>query len=260
MIRYIQAEFIKLKYPPISWLIGATVLSISILIYFAHYNDVESISSIGRNPWHKIWDASIGLFSIFMKVPFLVLLISAMIYIEHHNNTWKYQYCAPVNRTKFSVIKILSLLLLIFITYTILAISTLLVAWILNFILPETEFSYYPISFSNFTAQALLTFINSLGIIGIQFFLCVRFRGFLVPAAIGIVAFIVALIVGVTNTPVSHYFPYAYPLIGQDFNMFTIDKIGIIDFGWMNSVQICSIVFFLIFSTLGIVMERRRSV
>jgi len=260
MIKYIQAEFIKLRYPPILWLIGATVFSITVLIYFAHYNDVESVAAIGKNPWNKLWDASIGIFSIFMKVPFLVLLISAAIFIESHNNTWKYQYCAPVKRTTILAVKLISILLIIIFTYALLAIGTFCVAYILNFILPETEFSYYSIHFSSYSTKALYTLLNSLGIIGIQFFLSIRFKGFLVPAVIGIVAFIIGLIVGITNTPVSHYFPYAYTLIGQDFNMFTIDNIGIKDWGWINSVQVYSLITFTIFTSLGIFLEHKKSV
>ena len=184
MIKYIQAEFIKLKFPPILWLIGATVLSISILIFFAHYNDVESMSAIGKNPWHKIWDASIGIFSIFMNVPFLILLISAAIFIENHNNTWKYQYTAPVTRVMVIFTKLISIVLLIILTYGLLAFCIFCVAYFLNFIFPETEFTFYPIHFSEYSNKAILTLINSLGIIGIQFFLCMRFKGFLVPAAI----------------------------------------------------------------------------
>ena len=260
MIKYIHAEFIKLKYPPILWLIGATVISISILIYFAHYNDVESLSAIGKNPWDKIWDASIGIFSIFMTVPFLVLLISAAIFIENHNNTWKYQYSAPISRTKVLITKLISFLILIICTYALLALLTYCDALLLNYILPETEFSYYPVHFERFTSKAVITLINSLGIIGIQYFLSIRFKGFLVPAAIGIVAFIIGLIVGVTNTPASHYFPYAYPLIGQDFNMFTIDRVGVMDWGMINSVQVCSVMTFMVFAGLAIIYENRRVV
>lgn len=260
MIKYIQAEFIKLRYPPILWLTGATVMSISLLIFFAHYNDVESVAVLGKNPWIKLWNAAIGIFSVFMKIPFLVLLISAAIFIESHNNTWKYQYCAPVSRIKILSFKLLSILIIVVFTYLLLAIGMFGVAYFLNFFLPETEFAYYSIHFSTYTSASLYTLINSLGIIGLQFFLSVRFKGFLVPAVIGIVAFIIGLIVGITNTPVSHYFPYAYPLIGQDFNMFTIDNIGIVDWEWINSIQICSIATFLIFISLGVLSENRRFV
>lgn len=260
MLKYIQAEFIKLRYQPILWLIGATVVSITLLIYFAHYNDVESISQIGKDPWIKIWDGAIGIFSVFMMVPFLVLLMSATIYIEHQNNTWKYQYSAPVSRIKVLMIKLASFLMLIIIAFSLLALGIFCVAQLLNFIFPEMEFSYYSFHFSNYPNMAFFTLINSLGIIGIQFFLSIRFKGFLVPAAIGIVAFIIALIVGVTNTPASHYFPYSYTLIGQDFNMFTIDKVGVVDLGWINSVQLCSIIIFMIFTSIAIFLEHKRSV
>ena len=260
IIKYIQAELIKLKYPPILWLITGSVMSISLLVFFAHYNDLESISAIGKNPWIKLWEAMIGIFSIFMTVPFLVLLISAAIFIENQNNTWKFQFTTPVSRIKIMITKLISIILIIIFTYYLLTIVTYIIAFLLNYLFPELEFSFYPIHFSSFANLAFLTFVNSLGVIGIQFYLSLRFRGFLVPASLGIVAFIIGLILGVTNTPVSHYFPYSYPLIGQDFNMFTIDQIGISDFGWINSIQICSIATFIIFVIIGLYNENKRLV
>ena len=260
MVRHLKAEFLKLKYPPILWLVGSTVFAITMLIFFAHYMDVESVSAIGKNPWHKLWEATIGLFSVFLNVPFLILLISAAIFLEHHNNAWKYQYAAPIKRRSVLVNKLVSILGMIIITYAILSICIFIIILVLNKIFPETEFSYYPIHFHTFTQSAILTLINSLGIVGIQLFLSLRFKGFLVPAAIGIVAFIVGLIVGVTNTPYAHFMPYAYPLIGQDFNMFTIDKIGIKDYGWLNSIQVYSLVLFVVFIGMSYWSEKKRIV
>ena len=260
MHKYLHAELIKLKYPPILWLVGGAVLSISLLVFFAHYNDIESISAIGKNPWIKLWEAIIGIFSIFMNVPFLVLLISAALYIENHNDTWKFQFTAPLTRFKIMITKLISIVMIIILTFYLLTIATYIIAFILNCIFPEIEFSFYPIHFSSYANAAFSTFINSLGIIGIQFYLSLRFRGFLVPASLGIVAFIMGLILGVTNTPVSHYFPYAYPLIGQDFNMFTVDQIGISDYGWINSVQICSILIFVTFISIGLYYENKRAI
>lgn len=260
MLKNIQAELIKLRYPPLLWLIGGTVLSIVTIIFFAHYNDVESISAIGKNPWIRIWKATAGIFSIFMTVPFIVLLISASIFIENHNSTWKTLYATPNTRSQIILSKILAVLLVIFFTYSLLILLTFFSAFVLNFFMPEIEIAYYNVQPEVFVKIIFITFLNSLGFIGIQFFLSLTFRNFLVPAALGIVAFIIALIVGITNTPISQYFPYAYTLIGQDFEMFTIDRIGIIELGIINSVQLCSIATFVFFVSISLFSERRKSV
>ena len=125
MLKNIQAELVKLNYAPIFWLIGGTVVSIVVLIYFAHYNDVESISAIGKNPWIKYWNATVGIFSVFISVPFLVLLISACFFIENNNNTWKYLYVTPNSRASILMIKLFVIIILIFITYLLLVLLTL---------------------------------------------------------------------------------------------------------------------------------------
>ena len=260
MLRRIHAEFIKLRYLPIVWLIGGTVFSILVLVFFLHYNDVESISAIGKNPWNKLWIATAGIFSIFMNVPFVILLISASVFIENSNSTWKKLYATPNSRMQILLSKLTAILLVIILTYFLLFSLTLCSAFILNLMLPELEISYYAIQPGLFFNIIALTFINSLGFIGIQFFLTLRLKNFLAPAALGIVAFIIALIIGVSNTPVSHYFPYTYTLIGQDFEMFTIDQIGIVDFSIFNSVQLTSIVVFLMFISLSLFYEAKSSI
>lgn len=260
MLRHIHAEFIKLRYLPVIWLIGGTVFSIMILVFFLHYNDVESISAIGKNPWKKLWIATAGMFSIFMNVPFVILLISASFFIENSNSTWKKIYATPNSRMQILLSKLTAILLVIILTYFLLFSLTLCSAFILNLMFPELEISYYAIQPELFLTSITLTFINSLGFIGIQFYLTLRLKNFLTPSALGIVAFIIALIVGVSNTPISHFYPYSYTLIGQDFEMFTIDHIGIIDYSIFNSVQMASIIVFLIFISLSLFYEVKSSI
>lgn len=258
MIRTLKAELIKLKYQPIYWLMFGAVFSIVVLVFFVHYNDVEAITTIGENPWEKVWNATLGILSIFMTIPFLVLLIGSVIFIENHNNTWKYQYTVPFTRSTLVGYKLLAVLVVILAVYLSLVTITLFASYFLNYLMPEIEFAYYPLKLTSFVKGISTTFINSLGIIGLQLYLSLRFRGFLLPVTVGIVCFILAFIIGVSNTPISHYFPYCYPLIGQDFNMFTIDRIGITDFGIFNSVQIYSVVVFIFFVGLSLYGEKRR--
>ena len=56
-----------------------------------------------------------------------------------------------------------------------------------------------------------LSFVASLGIVGIQFWLSFRFKNFIVPLGIGMTLVIVGLIA--SRAPEAIYFPYAYNVL-----------------------------------------------
>ena len=260
MLSLISAEFTKLKYPPIYWLVGFVVSIMSALIFASHYFDVNNTARINVDPWMKLMTASNSILAVFISVPFLVLFISAAVFIEHHSNIWKQQYVSPFSRSKIYYSKLLTLLLCILITFGLIIIMTTLCGYFLNMILPEVEFAFYSPPIGKWIQTSIRVFISLLGIIGIQYFLSLRFKGFLIPASIGIVFFVVGVIVGSMNNPISKFFPYSYPMIFRDHKMFTIDKVNIVDYGMFNSVELSSVVCFVLFVILGNIFELRRVV
>ncbi|MDF1695907.1 MAG: ABC transporter permease [Saprospiraceae bacterium] len=259
MIQYIKSEIIKCVYVPIIGLIGFSVFSVIFLVFLIHYVDVESIMFLGKNPWIKLWNSGAGFMSVFTFVPLLILLISAVFHIENQNNTWKQLFTVPVSKRKILLSKLSAIFILIFTFCFLIMISIVVIGWYLNHLYPESEFSYYPLQPFYFIKPTCITLINALGVIGIQFFLSLRFRNFLAPMTLGLFIFIVSFLIGVNNTPLSHYFPHAYTLIGQDLQMFTIDKIGIVDYGLFNSIQVYSVSMFLFFISMAIYLEEKRS-
>ncbi len=260
LIRSIQAELIKLKYLPILWLCATVVFAILLVVFTSHYIDVNSVATLGRSPWLKIKTASAAIFSVFMIIPFVVLFISAAVYIEHQAKGWKQQYTVSTSRAAVFFSKLLSLLLVILITLFILIIGLIACAYLLNFLLPELEFNYYKIPIFIFFKTLAHTFLATLGVIGIQYFLSLRFKGFLIPAGFGIVAFIIGIILGSVNNPLAVYYPYSYPIIAQDYGMFIRDKIGVVEYGWINNVEMYSILIFLVFILFACILETRKNV
>lgn len=258
-VKYINAEFIKLKYLPSMWLSGAVVMAVLTIIFAAHMLDVNAID-LNVDPWRKTLVACKGIFSTFMAIPFTVLFVSAALYIEHQSNAWKYQYTIPASRVLVVLAKLTAILLWLILTIILLTLGLILVGYLLNYFLPEYEFSYYKIPYFHFLESMSHIFIALLGVIGIQYFLSFRFKGFLIPASIGIVAFLCGMILGSINNKMALYFPYSYPVIVKDHGMFATDKINIREFGWLNNVEIYSIIVFVFFIGLTCFLERKRNI
>ncbi len=260
MLALISAEFTKLKYPPIYWLVGFVVSIMAALIFASHYFDINNIARINVDPWFKLMTASNSILAVFISVPFVVLFISAAVFIEHHSNIWKQQYVSPFGRSTIYYSKLATILLLVLFTFILVLCMTTLCGYVLNIIFPEIEFAFYSPPFGKWIQTTLRVFISLLGIIGIQYFLSLRFKGFLIPASIGVVFFVVGIIIGAMNNPIAKFFPYSYPMIFRDHKMFTIDKINITDYGILNSVELNSILCFVLFILLGNVLELNRKV
>jgi len=242
------------------WLIGSVIMATLAVIFSAHYIDINNTITLGRNPWIKIGKAGVSIYSIFMSIPFLVLFISAALHIEHQNNGFKQLYSLPKNRGILIFYKMAALLICVILSLILLMIGLIVVGYILNFIYPETGFTYHRLPFLSMIKSFCYVLISMLGIVGIQFFLSLRFKGFLVPASIGVLAFIFALLLGSMNNPMSQYFPYCYPIIAKEHGAFDTSELGIAQDVLLNSVEISSISVFIVFMLLSYFLERKRNI
>jgi len=215
---------------------------------------------LGKNPWSRYQSGGMGIFGVFLITPFLVMLISTAIFIENHSHGWKGVYSTPHTRSSIFYAKLCVIIGICITTIIISIILNLIGAYVLDYLLPEIEFRHYDMRLFTFLPSYIHVLISTLGIIGIQYFLSYRFKGFLIPMSFGIIAYIVGFIIGTTNKPLALYSPYSYPSIVRDYQMFTIDKIGIIQYGWLNSVEWRSIFIFILFIILANVLEIRKNI
>lgn len=259
-ISAIRSELIKLKYPPILWLSGFVCFLTLVIIFTAHYIDINNAITLGRNPWHKLNRGAQAIFSIFIAIPFIALIISSAIFLEYKNNGFKQLYTLPKNRIHILLYKLAAILLTIIATMFILSFGVILIGYILNLIYPETEFSYFSLPLAKLILSFVYIFISCLGIIGIQFFLSLKFKSFLVSASFGILAFVVGLILSTSNNVIARFFPYCYPIMCRDANVFDSSQLDIREFGFLNEIEIYSIIVFVIFILLSLFLERKKNI
>lgn len=260
VIKQLHAEFIKLKYLPVIWLFILIPLSVLGIVIFAHILDGANIAQLGNNPWRKLFFSGNAILSVFLIIPFSFLFISAAVYLEHQTNAWKYLYTVPTQRSSIYLTKLVSFLSIIFANVLVIFIGLIITGYALNIFFPEMEFNYYQVPVLTELKSSFHVFLSALGIIGFHYFLSHLFKGFLIPASIGVVGFIMGFILGTLNKSVALIVPYCYPMIYKDHSMFSIDNIKIDNYGPINSVELYSIIWFVVCISIGVILERRKHV
>ena len=256
----IRAEILKLRYPPIVWLTGFIICIVLAIVFTGYYIDVNRAILLGRNPWNRLNGSIEAVFSLFIAVPFVVFLISSAVHIENQNHGFKQLYALPQSRTALLLNKLMSLLLFVLFSVLILLFGQILIGYTLNVIYPESEFVYFEFPLQKMLLAYFQIVISLLGIIGIQFFLSFRFRGFLLPASIGIIGYIIGSILSSLNTPISFFFPFCYPGIARNREMFDSSTLNIDQVSILNKIEGYSILVFVLFIGLTIFFEKRKRI
>lgn len=260
LVKAIRSELIKLKYPPLLWLIGFVTITTLAIVFSAHYIDIHNSVRLGVNPWIRVSATGLALFSMFVGTPFVILLISALLFIEHQNLGFKQLYTLPKRREVLISYKLIAIFLTLIFTLLLLAIGLIAIGYLLYVIYPETEFTYYKLPLLAMLKGSGGYIISTLGIIGVQYFLAIRFKGFLVPASFGILAYIIGFILASIGNTLAFFSPYSYTMIATDNDQFGLSSYEIKQFGIFNEVQLYSLIFFFTFILMSFYLERNRNI
>ena len=259
-INSLIAEFMKLKNTAVPWLVllGGFIVGI---FFFLDYNfGVVWQVHFDENPWDRLYGLSRGLFCAFISTPLLVLIVTSLVQLEHRSIAWKNLYALPLAKGDFHFSKLFLCFILFIACIFIYLIAIYLDAKILNWIHPEYEFNYYTPDFKKSFEVLSHLVIACSGIIGFQYWLSLKFKNFIIPMGIGITSFIVGLIVSIMNTNYALYFPFCYPFIFKDLQMFPITEVQLVEKGFLNNVEIFSLLYFCFFTALSYFEALRKNV
>jgi hypothetical protein len=197
---------------------------------------------------------------LFLIAPFLVLFVSATTYIEQQANAWKYLYTLPYQRGQLFFAKLFSIIVLLLVSIALMLIAVVLSAYLLNIFKPAYEFTYYTPELLEMSTGLMHSAVGCLGIIGWQYLLSLRFKNFLIPLGIGILGFITSLILSLTSSKIVLYFPYSYPMLVKDYDMFRNEHIVEDYFLVFNNIESYSLLWFLACVLLAYLHERRKNI
>jgi len=259
-LNHINAEIKKLKSTPIIYLVLFCCLFISVIIIIAHSLDINSTARLNTDPWKRLFAAGLSIYSFFVINPFVVLLVSAVMYVEQRADAWKLLYTLPVGRGSIYFSKLLVIIGITIGCSLVLVLFLVLSGYFINLFYPEIEVVYYQPDILALFKKIFHTIVALLGVIGLQYFLSLWFKNFLVPLSLGVVGFILGFIVTTTNSKIALCIPFTFPMIVKDYGMFRNDKVAYVFGDWLTNVELYSIIFFVVFVALGYFYETRRNV
>lgn len=243
-ISSIKNELIKLKKTFAFWLSIISAISfpaLFFLVYFFKYK--AQIPKTGINPWEKFMTIQIENSIPFLIPMFIVLITSLIVQIEHKSLGIKHLFTLPVPKWSIYFGKLTIVLLTIIVTYIYYYLVMLLSGTLLGFIHPELAFLDFLPEHLKYIKILWTSFVASLGIVGIQFWLSFRNKNFIIPLGVGMLLAIVGVIV--SQAPESIYFPYSFSILSVILSDKTPLVLGI------SSITIYSVICFLVTSLLG---------
>ncbi len=259
-INYWRAEFQKLRHTPVYYLVLVGGLLVSLIVGFAHAIDVHALAVLGQDPWSRFLTRGIAVYALFILCPFIVLLVSSVMYVEQRASAWKMLYTLPAPRAYIYWSKYLLLLSLLLISSSLVLISLPLMGYLLHLFYPEYELIYHQPDLSKFFLQIGHITIASLGLLSWHYCLSTLFRHFLIPIGIGFVGLILGFIMTLTQQPIAHYLPYSYPMFILDFGAFPPNELMMEKIMGLQRCEWYSLGYALLFSLLGFLYERKRIV
>lgn len=207
-----QNEMAKLRRTFAFWLTLISALVIPLLFFIVYaVKHAELAPAEGVNPWTKFMANQVENSIPFFVPMFIVLITSLIIQVEHKATGLKQLFVQPVPKWSVYFGKLSVVLVTIVFTYVVFLTAIIGLGYLLGILFSELQFVNYQPHYLKYVKMLSLSFVASLGIVGIQFWMSFRFKNFIIPITVGMCLVITGLIV--SQAPESIYFPYAYNVL-----------------------------------------------
>lgn len=241
------SELIKVKNTSVLWLIivAAAFLPIMQLLSYMHTNGSSIRLDVGENPWDSFARNSFAICSVFIIPMFVVLLVCLLLNIEHKSNTWKHLFVLPVSKKQIFISKYILIVGLLGIFYILFLTLVYLDAWFLTNWIKQANPNHLSLSWPLIAGLTFQSFISTLPILAIHFWLSFRIKNLVNNIGIGFIGIITGLVLASPGTwDKVFYYPYAYPaLLAYKLN----PEYHYADY----PLTIISLIFFLVLSSLS---------
>ena len=240
----IKNETIKLKRTFAFWLTIISAILFPVIFFLAYLSEHESlVPAAGVNPWDQFMSVQIENSIPFFIPMFIVLITSLIMQIEHKSLGIKHLFALPIPKWSVYFGKLSIILLSIILTYIYYFIAILFFGILLTLIHPDFGFLDFQPDYLKYIKILFVSFLASLGVLGIQFWMSFRFKNFIIPLGVGMFLVIIGIII--SQAPQSIYFPYAFSVLSVSLGDNTPLVLGI------SSITFSSMMYFLMTSILG---------
>ena len=192
-------------------LIGAAVIPFIFLINaLTHGLPEEDRSS--KDPLTAIFKMSSEMTGLVIFPLFVVLICTLLPQIEYRNNAWKQVLTSPQTKVDVFMAKFLNIQLLMLTFLVASHFFMWVVAIAIHFIIPRLNLLHQPLNGHRVLLNNINSYLTTLAVSAIQFWIGLRFKNFLIPIAIGIVLWITGMMMKYEyHSDFTVYFPYSFP-------------------------------------------------
>lgn len=206
------SELLKVKNTFALWLVVFAALSIPLFVAIEFANEAAKIISVlDSNPWDYGWIRSIRGIAIFSAPATIVVLTALLVNIEYKNNTWKHVLTLPVSKKLIYINKLLVTILLLLLFYILFVVFFLIAGGVLGFYLPKTHLLDHTPDITEMLRLSLRSFIASLTILAIHFWMNFRVKNMFITMGIGLMLVFIAM-PSFSQFENTFFFPYNYSL------------------------------------------------
>lgn len=249
----IKNELIKLKRTFAFWLTIISAVLFPILFFIVYYFKHESLApKAGINPWDKFMTIQIENSIPFFIPMFIVLITSLIMQVEHKSLGIKHLFALPIPKWSVYFSKLTIVLFAIITTYIYYYVIILLSGVLLGTIHSDLTFLTFSPNHLKYLNILTTSFIASLGIIGIQFWISFRFKNFIIPLGVGMFLAVIGIVI--SQAPQSIYFPYAFNVLSVTLGDKMPETFGV------SSVTVYSTLCFVVTAILGYLDIKRLNI
>ncbi len=210
--RVFYSELLKTKNTFALWLVLFAALCIPLFVAIEFANHATKVlAPLNVNPWDYGWIRSIRGVAIFASPATIVLLTALLMNIEYKNNGWKYILTLPVSKGLIYFNKLLVLILLLVFFHIFFIIFFLISGGIVGLFLPETGLLDRAPNFFEILHLSFRSFIASLTVLAIHFWMNFRVKNMFITMGIGLV-FVFLSMPSFSQLENTFFFPYNYGL------------------------------------------------
>jgi len=248
----IAAEWVKINYSYVGIWVVLGGLGVSLTRLILYILGPEAYVLLAENPWENYLNMNLTYFSLLIFPLIILTVISIINNQEHRIDNWKVMLTLPNPRWELMCSKLLTSLILLGSIILLFMISTILFAYPIYWVHPETEFAHFRPLFFEYGLDCLKVYGYSLGIIGLQFSFSLLFKNPIFPITIGIALYLIGFFLFMALPNVALNFPYSLPFLYKDMGISrSIDVNGFSGMGIRSClVFACSVpISYIIFST-----------
>ncbi|RYD97124.1 MAG: hypothetical protein EOP50_05975 [Sphingobacteriales bacterium] len=211
-----RAEMLKSKRTAAFWMsiIGAAFIPVVFfLVYALKAEKLAPVANASPEPWMLYLGMGWNSLNSFLFPMYIILICALIPQIEFRNNAWKQVWASPQTNGNVFFGKFLSihtLILMFFLSFTVLMITGALLANAIHSVYP---FFSHAIDWRALGVLSLKTYLSILSISAIQYWLSLRFKSFVAPVGIGLALLVGALIATSFGWEHANKIPYAYPIL-----------------------------------------------